>query len=93
MKRIVTPFAIVCVVIFVIVAVVAVKKDDEAEIKKWADSQGYSIVSCEQTILDIGPFWYRSRHQRTYRVVVKTPSERVIYFRMGYWSYDKEWEQ
>jgi len=88
MTRLIFPFIALFLIILV---VVLVNNSDKAEIERWAVGEGYTIVSCEQTIFDTGPFWYRSRHQRIYKVVIAIPVERMIYFRMGYWGYDKEW--
>lgn len=88
MMRLVLPFIALFLIILV---VVSVNNSDKVEIERWAADEGYTIVSCEQTIFDTGPFWYRNKHQRIYKVVVATPVEQTIYFRMGYFGCDKEW--
>ena len=88
MMRLILPFIALFLIILV---VVSVNNSDKVEIERWAADEGYTIVSCEQTIFDTGPFYYKSKHHRVYRVVVATPEERTTYFRFGSFGYDREW--
>jgi hypothetical protein len=57
-------------------------------LERWADRDGYVIVSAERCWFWRGPFWLRSdREQVVYRVVVRDREGRTLsgYVRCGGW--------
>lgn len=85
--------AIVILVITVLIFVfIAVDNSSRADIKAWAATQGYSVVSIDETVFDAGPYWIKSKGQRIYRCVLLDESghRRLMYMRTGLFENDYE---
>ena len=91
MKHLTEPVVIIIIIMMGLLLFVGVQNSDKEEIERWAKQEGYTVITSEVAVFDIGPFYYRSRHHRVYKVVVATPVERTTYFRFGTFGYDREW--
>lgn len=79
-------------VVFAVFACIAVRNDDEREIREWASANGYTVISLDEKFLDYGPFWYKGKHQRMYRAELedRNGQRRISYFRKG-WGTEQAW--
>lgn len=50
----------------------------------WANAHNYEIKEIEKTLFDNGPFYFRERNTRIYKVTLHN-SKRISYFRFGAW--------
>lgn len=84
---------ILVLVVFVVVLMILIRGSDQEEIRIWAKDHGYTVVSCETTVLDNGSFWVRDKYHRIYRTELRDREGkmRVSYFRMG-WGLKQDWE-
>jgi hypothetical protein len=46
-------------------------------LSRWAEMNGYEIVSKEFRVMRVGPFWLKTRHQQVYYVTVRTPEGQI----------------
>jgi hypothetical protein len=54
---------------------------DNSYINDWAVSNNYVIKSNDLCFVDTGPFWFRDKNQRIYRITLD--NGRVFYMRTG----------
>ncbi|MBN1937176.1 MAG: hypothetical protein JW934_21130 [Anaerolineae bacterium] len=75
------------VVIAMGAAIYGFVKRSDALLHKWATDNGYQIVRAEFTLFRRGPFFWSSRYQAVYRVVVRDPAGQVRFgwVRCGGW--------
>ena len=65
--------ALIGEVVIVGVLVFATIAGDDAEIKARLAERGLELVESDSRFAAIGPYYYRGKHQRIYRVVAKRP--------------------
>lgn len=55
---------------------------DKNEIQQWGTDNGHIIVEIEQKIFSLGPFWFKGKTDRVYKVTTKK-STYWFRFRLG----------
>ena len=92
-------FAFGCFVFLVIFMDIKTEQRLRGLVDQWAMQSDYRIVECEKRWLRPGPYWFKSKSQNIYRVVVADARghQRCAWLRCGgaFWldSVDVEWEE
>jgi ribosomal protein L30E len=75
-----------------IVVYAALDRSSKTDIEAWAKTQGYKVLSIEQTIVDLGPYYVKPEGRRIYRCVLLDGNghRRLMYMRTGLFANDYE---
>ena len=98
MDALVFPFIIVVILGIAIVSASARENRMSGMVENWAREGGYQLISCEQPWFSSGPYWFKSKSQRIYKVLVidQAGHRRCAWLRCSgmFWStnVDVEWE-
>jgi hypothetical protein len=89
-------FALVVVALLVALPFLILNKMEghKTQISEWADANGYEVVEIESKWVDYGPFWFKDEDDEIYRVRLRDryENEAVAWFRIGFWTFDQEWD-
>lgn len=78
--------AILCIVYIIHTYTIA---DDKREIHEWASNKTIKVLTIEEKYFDLGPFYYKCKHERLYKV---DTDKGTYWFRFGLLSPDIEKE-
>lgn len=88
MEKIIGIAIIVVLLLLIFIAIPAQQKSDEDDIRIWAVEKNQVILKIERCYWDIGPFWFRNKHDRIYKVDLV--SGKTFWFRMSVFKTDIE---
>lgn len=93
MREKMSPAAIIIVVVVVaLLFFVAVQIDNgyRKEIKEYVAARGGEVVYIEERLIDLGPFWYKGKHQHVYKAILK--DGRTLWMRTDVFGYEWIWD-
>jgi len=82
-------FAIYILIGLVIIAIMfgmfaIIDRSDKREIKEWATQKGVKIAKIEPCAVELGPYYFKQRHQRIYEVTLDNGATYWFRFGVGY---------
>ena len=78
------------VIAFSLIMYAAQSDADQTDIRRWARENRFEIDSVEKPWFDNGPFWFRGKGRRMYRIQVRDENgaSRTVYMRAGTFNRD-----
>ncbi len=66
----------------IVALLIAVFNNQSRDIKRWADANGYVLISADLTVIDHGPFsWYEiPKNASIYKIVVERNKLRKVFY-------------
>lgn len=81
------------IVIIAMAAAIAIAVDcgHRDEIKRYVAARGGEVDRIDEHIFDLGPFWYKNKHQHVYKATLK--DGRIVWMRTNLFGNDWVWNE